>query len=107
LRIAPVDPGQQIAKLGRRNRDRARLPGLATKTLQKIAATAVIPPKSNRKETIPCDFALYGWRHLVENPQNQRIPPHRNPIRQNRLQLPIDDLLSYFRDCVAVNVHGP
>ncbi len=30
-------------------------------------AIAVIPPKSNRKETIPCDFHAYRWRHLIEN----------------------------------------
>jgi transposase len=30
-------------------------------------ATAVIPPKSNRARQIACDFAMYRWRHLVEN----------------------------------------
>ena len=30
-------------------------------------ATAVIPPKSNRVRQIACDFAMYRWRHLVEN----------------------------------------
>ena len=35
--------------------------------LDRIGATAVIPPKSNRTDTIACDFAMYGWRHLVEN----------------------------------------
>jgi transposase len=30
-------------------------------------ALAVIPPKADRKADIPCDFAMYGWRHLVEN----------------------------------------
>ncbi len=30
-------------------------------------AVAVIPPKSNRKRTIDCDFHAYRWRHLVEN----------------------------------------
>ena len=30
-------------------------------------ATAVIPPKANRVGHIACDFAMYGWRHLVEN----------------------------------------
>ena len=30
-------------------------------------ATAVIPPKANRARQIPCDFAMYRWRHLVEN----------------------------------------
>ena len=30
-------------------------------------AIAVIPPKANRVATIPCDFEMYKWRHLVEN----------------------------------------
>jgi transposase len=30
-------------------------------------ATAVIPPKANRARTIACDFAMYRWRHLIEN----------------------------------------
>lgn len=30
-------------------------------------AVAVIPPKSNRKRRIDCDFHAYRWRHLVEN----------------------------------------
>jgi transposase len=30
-------------------------------------ATAVIPPKANRSCQIPCDFAMYRWRHLIEN----------------------------------------
>lgn len=30
-------------------------------------AVAVIPPKSNRKRQIDCDFHAYRWRHLVEN----------------------------------------
>src|SRR4051812_44796260 len=32
-----------------------------------LDATAVIPPKANRVTTIPCDFEMYKWRHLVEN----------------------------------------
>ena len=28
---------------------------------------AVIPPKADRKAPIACDFAMYRWRHLVEN----------------------------------------
>src|SRR3954467_11760662 len=28
---------------------------------------AVIPPKADRKIEIPCDFAMYRWRHLIEN----------------------------------------
>ena len=30
-------------------------------------AIAVIPPKANRARRIECDFAMYRWRHLVEN----------------------------------------
>ncbi|MBL0408608.1 IS5 family transposase [Microvirga aerilata] len=30
-------------------------------------AIAVIPPKANRVRQIACDFAMYRWRHLVEN----------------------------------------
>ena len=35
--------------------------------LDERGATAVIPPKANRTQPIPCDFHMYGWRHLVEN----------------------------------------
>ncbi len=30
-------------------------------------ATAVIPPKTNRKQCITYDKTMYEWRHLVEN----------------------------------------
>jgi transposase len=36
-------------------------------TLSERGAIAVIPPKSNRKDPIPCDMDMYKWRHLVEN----------------------------------------
>ena len=35
--------------------------------LDERGAVAVIPPKSDRRRAIACDFAMYGWRHLVEN----------------------------------------
>ena len=35
--------------------------------LERRGAHAVIPPRSNREGTIHCDFAIYAWRHLVEN----------------------------------------
>ena len=35
--------------------------------LNERGAQAVIPPKADRKQPIPCDFAMYKWRHLVEN----------------------------------------
>ena len=30
-------------------------------------AMAVIPPKADRARRIACDFAMYRWRHLIEN----------------------------------------
>ncbi len=35
--------------------------------LDERGALAVIPPKADRARFIPCDFAIYRWRHLVEN----------------------------------------
>jgi transposase len=34
--------------------------------LNERGALAVIPPKADRKTEIPCDFAMYRWRHLIE-----------------------------------------
>ena len=46
--------------------------------LKQRRAQAVIPPKADRKAAMRCDFAMYRWRHLVENffcdlKQNRRI----------------------------------
>ncbi|MBN9033897.1 MAG: hypothetical protein BGO05_02845 [Rhizobiales bacterium 63-7] len=35
--------------------------------LRQAKTKAVIPLKADRKEHISCDFAMYGWRHLIEN----------------------------------------
>jgi transposase len=35
--------------------------------LKQRGTLAVIPPKADRKTAIPCDFAMYRWRHLIEN----------------------------------------
>ena len=35
--------------------------------LDERGAAAVIPPKADRARAIACDFAMYRWRHLVEN----------------------------------------
>ena len=35
--------------------------------LEERGALAVIPPKSGRKRSIPCDFAMYKRRRLIEN----------------------------------------
>ncbi|MDJ0610614.1 MAG: IS5 family transposase [Kiloniellales bacterium] len=35
--------------------------------LEHRGALAVIPPKADRVRAIACDFAMYRWRHLVEN----------------------------------------
>lgn len=37
------------------------------KELDRRGATAVIPPKSNRKHQRHHDAEIYKWRHLVEN----------------------------------------
>ena len=34
--------------------------------IRAVAAQAVIPPKSNRKNPQECDFALYAERHRIE-----------------------------------------
>jgi transposase len=36
-------------------------------TLDARGATAVIPPKSNRKQRRDYDEDAYAWRHLMEN----------------------------------------
>ena len=35
--------------------------------LNQRGASAVIPPRSNRKQQIAYDKEMYKWRHLVEN----------------------------------------
>ena len=35
--------------------------------LRETQTQAVIPPKADRRDIIRCDFAIYRWRHLVEN----------------------------------------
>ena len=35
--------------------------------LDKRGASAVIPPKANRKKQFKYDTEMYKWRHLVEN----------------------------------------
>ena len=35
--------------------------------LNERGASAVIPPKADRVQPIPCDFDIYRWRHLIEN----------------------------------------
>jgi transposase len=51
-------------------------------------ATAVIPPKADRVRPIACDFAMYRWRHLVENffcnlKQFRRIAPRYDKTDQS------------------------
>ena len=51
--------------------------------LNERGALAVIPPKANRKTEIPCDFAMYRWRHLIEN----WTPPNTaSSLRRRRLR---------------------
>ena len=35
--------------------------------LNQRGATAVIPPKANRKQQFAYDMDMYRWRHLIEN----------------------------------------
>lgn len=45
----------------------------------------IIPPKSNRREPIPCDFQRYRDRNRIERMFGQlEVPPRRNALRQNR-----------------------
>ena len=64
------------------------------KELDDRGAGAVIPPKADRKTAIACDFAMYRWRHRIENffcNSPQAFPPScacRNlkpaPLKQHR-----------------------
>ena len=58
-----IDGIDMQALLADKGFDNNRLRELLTETQTK----AVIPPKADRKDHIPCDFAMYRWRHLVEN----------------------------------------
>ena len=59
--------------------------------LDERGATAVIPPKTNRKIQRNYDAEVYKWRHLVENYfakiKDQRVQRDSHKVRQNRLQL--------------------
>ena len=57
--IENVDPDALIA-------DKAFDADSFVELLQRKAITPVIPPKSNRKNPRPCDFALYKERNLIE-----------------------------------------
>ena len=57
--IENVDPDALIA-------DKAFDADSFVELLQRKAITPVIPPKSNRKNQRPCDFALYKERNLIE-----------------------------------------
>ena len=52
--------------------------------LDSRGAMAVIPPKADRVRSIPCDFAMYKWRHLVENffCDLKQFRAHRHEIRK-------------------------
>ncbi len=62
--VAPLIAGIEIgALIGDKGFDNDWL----RQELDNRGTAAVIPPKANRKSAIPCDFAMYCWRHLVEN----------------------------------------
>ncbi len=55
-----VEPGALVA-------DKAFDNNAIREALAGRGITAVIPPKADRATDIPCDYAMYSWRHLVEN----------------------------------------
>jgi len=63
-RRAPLIDGIEIAAL---IGDKGFANDWLRKELDDRSASAVIPPKKDRKTNIPCDFAIYRWRHLIEN----------------------------------------
>ncbi len=62
--VTPLIAGIAIgALIGDKGFDNDRL----RQELDERGVTAVNPPKATRKTAIACDFAMYRWRHLVEN----------------------------------------
>ena len=62
--VAPLIEGIEIgALLGDKGFDNDWL----RRELEARGVLAVIPPKADRARPIACDFAMYSWRHLVEN----------------------------------------
>lgn len=57
--LEALEPGAVIA-------DKGYDADALVETLERRNITPVIPPKTNRKEQRPCDFALYRERNLVE-----------------------------------------
>lgn len=60
---ALIEDAEMKALLADKGFDNNHLRGL----LSQRQIQAVIPPKADRKEPIACDFAMYRWRHLIEN----------------------------------------
>ena len=75
--------------------------------LKETGTQAVIPPKADRKDPIHCDFAMYRWRHLVENffcdlKQFQGIAPRYDKTDESFAAF------IYLRAIhLAMNVNGP
>ena len=72
-------------------------------------AAAVIPPKANRVTTDPLrlrdvQVAPSGRKLLL---QDQGVPPHRHPLRQNRHELLGDDTSRRISPCNPMNVNTP
>ena len=77
--------------------------------LDSRGAMAVIPPKADRVRSIPCDFAMYKWRHLVENFFCDLKPFRRIATRyeKNRHELCRDDTPRRLSPRTQMNVHRP
>jgi len=73
-------------------------------------AVAVIPPKASRKSLIPCDQAMYRWRHLIEN-YFAKLKEFRavatRYLRQDRHQLRRHHQPRRSHHRFTMNVNGP
>ena len=65
--LVGVKPLIQDVEFGMFLGDKASDADWSRTELNDRGTVAVIPPKSNRKQKIDCDFHAYRWRHLVEN----------------------------------------
>ena len=70
--------------------------------LNKRGATAVIPPRSNRVETIEYDVEMYKWRHLVEHFFCQLKPFRRLAMRFEKTDGSFVAMIPVVSSCLAL-----
>jgi transposase len=70
-------------------------------------AAAVIPPKNKRKQKIAYDFAMYAWRHLIENFFSDIKEFRRIATRYDKTDRSCCGNFYKLPDRAALNVHRP